>query len=244
MRSLENRPASSFDQLLGGHATGVDIIQPSSVLNNTPIMRIRGINTITSGLFPLVIVDGVSVFVGSIGGLIGNNPLSDINPNDIQNIDILKDASAAALYGSRAANGVMVITTKKGQKGRVKVNYSNWLSRSTPYNLPELLNAEEYTMIKNEAMVNSGRAPGYQLMKNADGSTVNTSWYDVAFRPGISHNHTLSVSGANNATKYFSPLDLLIKTAIFVTIILNATLQGSISRIKLIKPLLWEPMST
>ena len=203
VRSLENRPASSFDQLLGGHATGVDIIQPSSVLNNTPIMRIRGINTITSGLFPLVIVDGVSVFVGSIGGLIGNNPLSDINPNDIQNIDILKDASAAALYGSRAANGVMVITTKKGQKGRVKVNYSNWLSRSTPYNLPELLNAEEYTMIKNEAMVNSGRAPGYQLMKNADGSTVNTSWYDVAFRPGISHNHTLSVSGANNATKYF-----------------------------------------
>ena len=100
---------------------------------------------------------------------------------------------------SKVSNAVI----RRYQKGRVKVNYSNWLSRSTPYNLPELLNAEEYTMIKNEAMVNSGRAPGYQLMKNADGSTVNTSWYDVAFRPGISHNHTLSVSGANNATKYF-----------------------------------------
>ncbi len=69
-------------------------------------MRIRGISTITSGLYPLVVIDGVTVFVGSVGGMIGNNPLSDINPNDIQSIDVLKDASAAAIYGSRAANGL------------------------------------------------------------------------------------------------------------------------------------------
>lgn len=202
-KQLQNRPAVSFDQLLSGQAAGIDLIQPTSILNATPVLRIRGINTITSGLFPLVVVDGVTVFVGAIGGGIGNNPLADINPNDIEAIDVLKDASAAAIYGSRAANGVMVITTKKGRKGKPKVSYDNWVSRSTPYNMPKMLGAEEYTMIKNEAMVNSGRAPGYALMKNNDGSIVDTDWYDVAFRPGISHNHNISVSGANDATSYF-----------------------------------------
>ncbi len=202
-KQFQSRPAVSIDQLLGGQAPGIDIIQPTNVLNNTPVLRIRGINTITSGLFPLVILDGISLFTGNIGGMIGNNPLSDINPNDVQSIDILKDASAAAIYGSRAANGVMVISTKKGKKGRVRVNYDNWVSRSTPYNLPELLNAEDYVMIKNEAMVNSGREPGYALMKNPDGSIVNTNWYDVAYRPGYSHNHNVSVSGANNSTNYY-----------------------------------------
>ena len=202
-KQLQNRPAVSFDQLLGGQASGIDIIQPSSVLNNAPVMRVRGINTITSGLFPLVVVDGVSLFVGSVGGLIGNNPLSDINPNDIQSIDILKDASAAAIYGSRAANGVMVITTKKGQQGKSKVTYDSWLSVSTPYNLPKLLNAEDYVAIKNEAMVNAGKTPGFALMKNPDGSIVNTNWYDVAYRPGISQSHNTSISGASELTNYF-----------------------------------------
>ncbi|MBO0952557.1 SusC/RagA family TonB-linked outer membrane protein [Fibrella forsythiae] len=203
-KQLSNRPAVSFDQLLGGQATGIDIIQPSNILNNTPVMRVRGINTITSGLFPLVVVDGVTVFVGSIGGLVGNNPLSDINPNDIQSIDVLKDASAAAIYGSRAANGVMVITTKKGSRtGKPKVNYDTWVSRSTPYNLPKLLSAEDYMTIKNEALTNAGRTAGYFPSYNPDGSLINTNWYDVAFRPGISHNHNLSISGGNEATTYY-----------------------------------------
>ncbi|WP_348800093.1 SusC/RagA family TonB-linked outer membrane protein [Flavobacterium adhaerens] len=202
-KQLANRPATSFDQLLGGQATGVDIIAPTNALNNAPVMRIRGISTITSGLYPLVVVDGVTVFVGSVGGSIGNNPLSDINPNDIQSIDVLKDASAAAIYGSRAANGVMVITTKKGKKGKPRVNYDSWYSMSTPYNLPKLLNAEQYTMIKNEAMVNAGKAPGYALSYNADGSIVDTNWYDVGFRPGFSQNQNISISGANEETSYF-----------------------------------------
>lgn len=197
------RPSSSFDQLLGGMAAGVDVIQPSNILNNTPVMRIRGINSITSGIFPLIVVDGVPLFTGAIGGIIANNPLSDINPNDIQSIDILKDASSAAIFGSRASNGVMVVTTKNGKKGRVKVNYNAWVSRSTPFNLPELLNAEQYVMIKNEAMKNSGREPGYKLMYNADSSVVNTNWYDVAYRPGYSHAHHLSFAGANNSTNYY-----------------------------------------
>jgi TonB-linked SusC/RagA family outer membrane protein len=206
-KQLVNRPATSFDQLLGGQGTGIDVIQSSAVLNNTPVIRIRGLNTITSGLFPLIVIDGVAVFTGSLGGFVGNNPLSAINPNDIQSIDVLKDASAAAIYGSRAANGVMVITTKKGKKGVTKFNYNSWYSRSTPYNLPELLNAENYTTIKNEALVNAGKAPGFFLSKNPDGSTVDTSWYDVAYEPGFSSNHNINISGATESTQYYFSAD-------------------------------------
>ncbi len=200
---LENRPAQSLDQLLGGQAAGISIVQPSGALNNTPVFRIRGINSITSSVYPLFIVDGVTVFTGSAGGAVGNNPLADINPSDIASIDVLKDASATAIYGSRAANGVVVITTKKGKAGRVKVNYDNWVSFSTPFNLPELLNPEDYVTIKNEARVNAGLTPGFVLGKNADGSTIGTDWYDIAYQTGIGHNHNLSFSGAGERTRYF-----------------------------------------
>lgn len=204
---LENRPAQSLDQLLGGQAAGVNIVQPSSALNATPVFRIRGINSITSSVYPLIIVDGVTVFTGSSGGSVGNNPLADINPSDIETIDILKDASATAIYGSRAANGVVVITTKKGKKGRTKVSYDGWVSFSKPFNLLPLLNPADYVAIKNEARVNAGLSPGFVLGKNADGSDVGTNWYDVAYQTGVSQNHTVSISGANDATSYFLSLN-------------------------------------
>jgi TonB-linked SusC/RagA family outer membrane protein len=228
-RQLQNRPTTSFDQLLGGQGTGIDVIQSSAVLNNTPVIRVRGLNTITSGLFPLIVIDGVAVFSGSLGGFVGNNPLSAINPNDIQSIDVLKDASAAAIYGSRAANGVMVITTKKGKKGITKFNYNSWYSRSTPYNLPELLNAEDYTAIKNEALVNAGKAPGFFLSKNPDGSTVDTSWYDVAYEPGFSSNHNINISGANESTQYYFSADYSNQNSF----IKNNTFQNYMTRLNI-----------
>jgi TonB-linked SusC/RagA family outer membrane protein len=202
-KQLENRPVQSFDQLLGGQASGLNIVQPSGSLNSTPVIRIRGINSITSSLYPLIIVDGVTVFTGTAGGSIANNPLSDINPSDIESIDILKDASAAAIYGSRAANGVLVITTKKGKKGSLKINYDAWVSWNKASNLPSLLNATEYVTIKNEARVNAGLSPGFALGTNADGSTVQTNWYNTAYQTGVSQNHNLSFSGATNSTSYF-----------------------------------------
>ncbi|MFT3822577.1 MAG: SusC/RagA family TonB-linked outer membrane protein [Chitinophagaceae bacterium] len=200
---LENRPAQSFDQLLGGQAAGVNIVQPSGVLNNTPVFRIRGINSISSGIYPLIVIDGVVAFTGLVGGTVGNNPLADLNPGDIESIDILKDASATVIYGSRAANGVVVITTKKGKLGKGKVNYDGWVSFSSPYRLPKLLNAYDYVNIKNEAMVNAGKPAGFALQTLADGSVVNTDWYDVAYRTGVSQNHNISFSGATPTTKYF-----------------------------------------
>jgi TonB-dependent starch-binding outer membrane protein SusC len=203
---LENRPAQSFDQLLGGQAAGVSIIQPSGTLNSTPVFRIRGINSISSGIYPLIVIDGVVAFTGLFGGSVGNNPLADINPNDIESIDVLKDASATVIYGSRAANGVVVITTKKGKQGKTKVSYDGWVSFSKPYNLPELLNAYDYVTIKNEAMVNAGKPAGYALQTLADGSVVNTDWYDVAYHTGVSQNHNISFSGASASTKYYVSL--------------------------------------
>jgi len=84
---LENRPAQSFDQLLGGQASGVSIIQPSGTLNSTPVFRIRGINSISSGIYPLIVIDGVVAFTGLVGGSVGNNPLADLNPNDIASME-------------------------------------------------------------------------------------------------------------------------------------------------------------
>jgi TonB-linked SusC/RagA family outer membrane protein len=228
-KQLQNRPSTSFDQLLGGQGTGIDVIQSTSVLNNTPVIRVRGLNTITSGLFPLIVVDGVAVFTGSLGGFVGNNPLSGINPNDIATVDVLKDASAAAIYGSRAANGVMVITTKKGKKGKTRFNYNTWFSRSTPYNLPKLLNAEDYTMIKNEALVNAGKAPGFFLSKNPDGSTVDTNWYDVAYEPGISSNQNINISGGNETTQYYFSVDYTNQNSF----IKNNTFQNYMTRLNL-----------
>lgn len=200
---IENRPLQSFDQALGGQAAGVDIIQSSGTLNNTPVFRIRGINSISSGIYPLIIIDGVPSFTGLVGGTVGNNPLSNINPNDIESIDVLKDASATAIYGSRAANGVVVVTTKKGKQGRSKVNYDSYINFSTPFNLLELLDAYDYVDLKNEAMVNAGLTPGYALETRSDGSTVNTDWYDVAYHTGVSHNHNVNFSGATENTSYF-----------------------------------------
>lgn len=232
---LQNRPAQSFDQLLGGQAAGVDIIQPSSALNNTPVLRIRGINSITSSVYPLIVVDGVTVFTGSAGGSVGNDPLSDINPADIETIDILKDASAASIYGSRAANGVLVITTKKGKKGKAKVAYDGWVSFSKPFNPVKMLNAYDYVTIKNEARVNAGLTPGFALQTNADGNVVNTNWADVAYHTGLSHNHNVNVSGASEATSYYLSLNYtdqegIIRTNTFKRMGARLNLEHALNR--------------
>jgi TonB-dependent SusC/RagA subfamily outer membrane receptor len=124
---IANRPVQSFDQALGGKAAGVQISIPNGVLNNPPVFRIRGTNSISLSSYPLVIVDGVASFTGDVSGSnAAGNALSSINPQDIETIDILKDASATAIYGSRAANGVVVITTKKGRPGKATVTYDGW----------------------------------------------------------------------------------------------------------------------
>ncbi|WP_373549042.1 TonB-dependent receptor plug domain-containing protein [Haliscomenobacter sp.] len=174
---LAASPVQSFDQALQGRAAGVNVSLPNGVLNNPPVFRIRGINSINLSSFPLIVLDGVPTFTGDGGNNAANNVLSNINPNDIESIEILKDAAAAAIYGSRASAGVVLITTKRGKEGKTKISYDGWAGWTSAARRFDLLNAEEYVGYKNEAARNAN-LPDQFFLETINGQTVDTDWYD------------------------------------------------------------------
>ncbi|MFM7155774.1 MAG: SusC/RagA family TonB-linked outer membrane protein, partial [Bacteroidota bacterium] len=196
-------PAQSFDQLLQGRAAGVNVSLPNGVLNNPPVFRVRGINSINLSSFPLIVIDGVPTYTGDIGNSAANNVLSNLNPNDIESIDILKDASATAIYGSRAAAGVVLITTKRGAKGKTRVSYDSWAGWTNAVRVPEVLNAEQYVEIKNEAAANAGLSGPQFFLDSVNGQLIDTRWADYIYRTGFSHNHALGFSGGTDQTTYY-----------------------------------------
>nr|WP_255406167.1 TonB-dependent receptor plug domain-containing protein [Flavobacterium sp. LM4] len=117
----------------------------------------RGVNSISLSTSPLIVIDGIPVNSGDVSttNSVANNPLSDINPADIESIDVLKDAASTSIYGSRAAGGVILVTTKKGKAGKTKVTYDSWIGITRATRLPDLLNNTQYEDIKNEAVFNS-----------------------------------------------------------------------------------------
>ncbi|UOQ75967.1 TonB-dependent receptor plug domain-containing protein [Hymenobacter sp. 5516J-16] len=193
----------SFDQQLAGRASGVQVTTPSGILGETPRIRIRGTNSISSGSQPLIVVDGVPVVTGNQSGVTPNNPLGDINPNDIESYEILKDGSATAIYGSRAANGVILITTKKGRLGRAKITYDNWFGWAKTAKRYEVLGAEDFINITNEKYRNAVGAADYTPIAAPFENNVSTDWQDLIFRTGFQQNHAVSVSGATEKTNYF-----------------------------------------
>lgn len=196
-------PAQSFDQLLQGRAAGVNVSIPNGVLNNPPVFRVRGINSINLSSFPLIVIDGVPTYTGDIGNSAANNVLSNLNPNDIESIDILKDASATAIYGSRAAAGVVLITTKRGAKGKTRVSYDSWAGWTNAVRVPEVLNAEQYVELKNEAAANAGLSGPQFFLDSVNGQLIDTRWADYIYRTGFSHNHALGFSGGTDQTTYY-----------------------------------------
>ncbi len=206
--ALANKPVQSFDQALGGRASGVQVTIPSGVLNAPPVIRVRGTNSISMSSYPLIVVDGVPAYTGDFSGTsAAGNVLASINPNDIESIDIAKDAAASAIYGSRAANGVLFITTKKGKSGRAKVTLDSWVGWTKPFGMPDVLDAFQYTDHKNEALVNAGTfnptTNAFALTNGPDGKPINTNWYDYVYRTGLQHSNSVSISGANDATSYY-----------------------------------------
>lgn len=200
---IASMSVQSFDQALQGRAAGVNVSIPNGVLNNPPVFRIRGINSINLSSFPLIVIDGVPTFAGDLSAnSAANNILSNLNPSDIQSIEILKDASAAAIYGSRASAGVVLISTKRGKQGSTKVSYETWGSWAKVNRLPELLNAEQYLEIKNEGAKNAN-LPQQFFPQIVNGQTVDTRWYDYIYQTGFSHNHNLSFSGGSDKTTFF-----------------------------------------
>lgn len=216
--ALKDVPSVSLDQMLQGRASGVNITTPSAGVGQAPIVRVRGVNSITSGTSPLYVVDGIPIQSGDISEMGNANALADINPADIVSMDILKDAAAAALYGSRAANGVILITTKQGAKGGVKVTYDGHIGFSNPTGFYDMMNAQEYVDFKNMAvknrygtdemsLTNGYTSPygnkAFNMMQDANGNIVDSKWKDAVFQSGFSQSQSVAISGGSDKSTYY-----------------------------------------
>lgn len=233
---------ASFDKQLAGRAPGVQVTTPSGLTNQEPRIRIRGVNSINTNRDPLVVIDGVPFQTGSVlqninssvavangtsttpvSGVSNNsglssvantNALSSIDPNDIESIEVLKDGSATAIYGSRAANGVILITTKKGKQGKFNVNYNMYLGTFQPQKTYDLLNAEEFVMIANEKYTNAGQPA--QAFMNAE--NTNTDWQDaVITKNPFIQSHSLSFDGATANTSYYTSFGYMAQDGMIKT---------------------------
>ncbi len=204
---LKAVPTTSFDQALQGRAAGVQVMQTSGAPGAEASIRIRGVSSITAANEPLYVIDGMLINSSSAdvtaGGLVGSaprvGPLASINPNDIESIEILKDASATAIYGSRGANGVVLITTKHGKKGTGNINFDSYIGFQEPTKTIKMLNASQFAEMVNEARINGGQLPEYV---NPSNMGVGTDWQKELFRTAPMQNYQLSMSGGNDKTQY------------------------------------------
>ena len=197
-------PAPTLDGALGGIVTGVDVTQNGQPGAGSTI-RIRGGNSVNASNNPLYVIDGFiyQVDVSSQKTGIGNlestlDPLSFINPSDIDRIEVLKDVSATAIYGSRGANGVIIISTKKGNRQETQVRYKATVSFSTPSKKLELLNATEWARMEKDYFGNRGGYTDEQIAQLGAG----TDWQSEVLRTGVSQIHELSISGGSEKTRF------------------------------------------
>ncbi|MDR1610094.1 MAG: TonB-dependent receptor plug domain-containing protein, partial [Candidatus Symbiothrix sp.] len=197
------QPAVSFDNLLGGAAAGLNITQGGQP-GSTFSARIRGGNSINAGNEPLYVVDGVILYGNSsTGSSISQvtadlNPLAAINPNDIENVQILKDVSATAIYGSRGSNGVIIITTKGGRKGKDKIEYQYSVGWQEATKTLDLLNAKDWVALNREI---GGAATA---LTDAEVAALGNGydWQDVVLRTAAVQTHQFSFSGGDDKTRY------------------------------------------
>ena len=204
---VKDMPITGLDQALQGQVSGVSVTQSSGTPGGGIMVRIRGNSSINSSNRPLYIVDGIPVRDGGLSlrtfGGQNDNALATINPNDIESIEILKDAAAKAIYGSRASNGVVIITTKRGKKD-TPTTFEIDIQRGVidPTNTLEVLNAEELLELQQEAMLNAGLDP---LDAGTPGVTdgVDTDWQDEVMRQAIVQQYQLSTRGGSDKTSFY-----------------------------------------
>ncbi|UOG77096.1 TonB-dependent receptor [Hymenobacter tibetensis] len=190
-------PIARVDQILQGRVSGVQVTQTNSEPGGNVSIRIRGTNSINTGNEPLFVVDGFP----------GGGDLNSINPSDIESVEILKDASATAIYGSRGANGVVLITTKKGKAGRNTINFEAYTGVQVVRNKYELMNAREFAEYLNDVQTqgNEGSASPLPLpytQEQIDALGEGTDWQDEILRPARMSNYQLSFNGGNDETRY------------------------------------------
>ncbi len=202
---LKSMPLASLDQGIQGRAAGVFVTQTTGQPGGVATIRIRGGNSLQGGNEPLYVIDGFPIYNG--GGLPtpGNGPnlngLATINPNDIESIEILKDASATAIYGSRGANGVVIITTKSGRQGKDQLSFESYYGFQEVRRVIDVLNARQYGELVREAYLNDGLTPP---ITEAEVQTlgVGTNWQDEIFQTAPMQNYQLSFSGGDDKTRY------------------------------------------
>jgi len=189
-KDIKDSPVSNLGQAIQGKISGVQIVDAGKPGDNVSI-KIRGLGSINN-CDPLVVIDGVPTDLG----------LSSLNMTDVERLDVLKDASATAIYGSRGANGVVMITTKRGTEGKGKLAVSANYSFQNATNVPSLLNAAQYAELSNDMMVNSGRNPNPEWA-NPSELGAGTDWMDELLRTGVMQNYTVSYSGGNEKSHYY-----------------------------------------
>ncbi len=208
-KDLENMPINRVEQALQGRTSGVIIASNSGQPGSAATVRIRGLTTFNNNN-PLWVVDGVVVDNGGIGFL---------NQNDIESIQVLKDAASQAIYGARAAAGVILITTKKGRAGKLQIGYNGYYGVSQPARKLKLMDAREYATMINEANVNDGKAPVYNdpaaLGKGSD-------WQSTIFNnSAVRQNHELSISGGSEKSTFYTSFGFLNQEGIVASDISN-----------------------
>lgn len=197
--SIDKSVITSVDQVLQGRAAGVQIQQNSGTPGGSSSIRIRGINSLNASNEPIFVIDGVVIDNSTGSGT--ENPLASINPADIVSMDILKDASATAIYGARAANGVIMITTKRGQTGDANINYNGYVGWQQMPKKLELLDLREYAELKNYKATLGLLNPDNNFLRPellGDG----TDWQDELFETALMHSHNLSINGGNETITY------------------------------------------
>jgi TonB-dependent starch-binding outer membrane protein SusC len=212
-RDLENVPSNRVEQALQGRVSGVTIAQNSGQPGSPSTIRVRGITTFgEGGNNPLWVVDGIVVDQGGIGYL---------NQSDIESIEVLKDAASAAIYGTRAATGVILVTTKKGKSGKFNVSYNGFYGISSPARKLDLLNASQYAAVMNERSVNDG---GNLVFADPNSLGVGTDWQDAIFNNSAKrYSHEISLSGGNERSTFYFSAGIQDQQGIVATDISNYT---------------------
>lgn len=194
---MADRISPSFESNLAGRASGVQVSTPS-VIGESPQVNIRGIASINSGTQPLYVVDGIPYNSSPGGANMDVNPLADLNPNDIESFEVLKDGAASAIYGSRAANGVVLITTKKGEKDTFTVNISSKTGFGEPMKKYKLLGTDDFVEVSNEKAANAGEDDW------AAGTDYHTNWQDEVLRShALQIDENISISGGSDKGTYY-----------------------------------------
>lgn len=210
---IAKTPTNNLTNTIGGRMAGISSVNSDGRPGNSSAIRVRGLSTLNDNS-PLVVVDGI----------IRSDGFGNIDPNEVANISVLKDASAAAVYGARAANGVILITTKRGKVGKPVLNYTGMYGLQQPTQYPALMSAFEYGKVRNQAFLNQGYDPTDPVQKNffytdeelEDFKQNGTDWYSESFKKqSMQTQHNLSVAGGSESIRYFGSLGYLDQDGIY-----------------------------